>query len=310
MNTTRNYDAKDDEIDLLDLFKIVFDGKWVIVCFTSFFLIASAIYSLSLPNIYKSVALLAPVEVNDFQISNEVSGLASIAGIKSPFNSTESNLLKAIEKLSSLSFFEYNLMPNIFLPNLMAVRSWDSKKQKIIYDDSLYDESLGSWIRDFSYPQKQIPSAQESFEQFKKKHLTISQDKKTGFVTLTISHQSPVIAAEWAELVINEINLLFREKDKMKSEKASIFLNKQMLNTSVAQVKQAIAQLLQKETQKLTLIEANDFYVFEFIDPPSIREKKAEPNRLFICLIGAVLGLILGVASVLIKHFRSDRKLN
>ena len=46
------------------------------------------------------------------------------------------------------------------------------------------------------------------------------------------------------------------------------------------------AEELQEQIQKLTLIEANEFYVFEYIDPPAVMEKKSDPNRKLICIIG------------------------
>ena len=56
-------------------------------------------------------------------------------------------------------------------------------------------------------------------------------------------------------------------KDKSESEKAIIFLNKQIAMTGLSEIKQVIAELLQEETQKLTLIEASQSYVFDYIDP-------------------------------------------
>ena len=43
--------------------------------------------------------------------------------------------------------------------------------------------------------------------------------------------------------------------------------------TTLAEIKQVLAQLLQEETKKLTLIEANESYVFEYIDPPAVMNK-------------------------------------
>ena len=64
------------------------------------------IYSLSLPNIYQSRALLSPAE-NDDGISSSlggVSSLASLAGVDIASQSGQSNYVKAIEKLNTLSF--------------------------------------------------------------------------------------------------------------------------------------------------------------------------------------------------------------
>ena len=54
------------------------------------------------------------------------------------------------------------------------------------------------------------------------------------------------------------------------------FLNFQMTQTSYTEIKQVIAQLLQNKMQQLTLIEASEFYVFSYLDPPKVMEKKVD----------------------------------
>jgi len=295
----------DDEIDLRELFYVLLEGKWIIVSLTAFVSIIGVIYSLLLPNIYESKAMLVPVNSSS-GISGALgsySGLAGLAGISLPSGGDEGNSAKAIQKISSLSFFENNILPNIHLPDLMAVKSWNSKTNTLTFDDSIYDTNSNTWIRDYSYPQQQIPSAQESFEVFKTAHLSLSEDKKSGFITVSIKHQSPFVAKQWAELVINEINAFYRQKDKLDSEKAVNYLNQQILMTGLSEIKQVIAQLLQEETKKLTLVEANQYYVFDFIDPPAVMEKKSEPKRALICILSALLGGMLSIVLVLIKHY-------
>ena len=122
-------------------------------------------------------------------------------------------------------------------------------------------------------------------------------------MTISIKHQSPYIAKQWVELVVNEVNSFYRQKDKSQSEKAVSYLNQQISMTSLSEIKQVLAQLLQEETKKLTLIEANQFYVFDYIDPPAVMEVKIEPKRALICIISAILGGMLSIVLVLIKHF-------
>jgi len=300
----------DDEIDLRELFYVLLEGKWIIVSLTAFVSIIGVIYSLLLPNIYESKAMLVPVNSSS-GISGALgsySGLAGLAGISLPSGGDEGNSAKAIQKISSLSFFENNILPNIHLPDLMAVKSWNSKTNTLTFDDSIYDTNSNTWIRDFSYPQQQIPSAQESFEVFKTAHLSLSEDKKSGFITLAIKHQSPFIAKQWVELVINQVNAFYRQKDKSESEKAVSYLNQQISITGLSEIKQVIAQLLQEETKKLTLIEANQYYVFDYIDPPAVMEKKSEPKRALICILSALLGGMLSILLVLIRHYAFNKK--
>ncbi|MDA9842423.1 Wzz/FepE/Etk N-terminal domain-containing protein [Gammaproteobacteria bacterium] len=293
------------EIDLWELFRVLFQGKWIIVSFTTFASIFGIIYSLQLPNIYQSKALLVPVD-SSTAISGALGnygGLAGLAGINIPSGSGDTNDKKAIKKLSSLSFFENNILPNIFLPDLMAIKSWNPVTNTIEYDDAIYDSTNDKWTRDYSYPKKQIPSAQESFGVFVNNHLTIDKSNADDFITLSIRHQSPFIAKKWAELIVYEVNSFYRQKDKTESEKAVRYLKQQISMTTLSEIKQVIAELLQEETQKLSLIEANEYYVLDFIDPPAVMEQKSEPKRSIICLLSAFFGGLLGIVIILLRHY-------
>tara|TARA_Y100000389_G_C17395082_1_gene482066 strand:+ start:192 stop:1136 length:945 start_codon:yes stop_codon:yes gene_type:complete len=304
-NSNKHFMESDNSIDLQELFNVILNGKWIIASVTALFSIIGVIFSLYLPNIYQSKALLAPVQASS-GISGALqnySGIAGLAGISLPKESDEGNSAKAIHKISSLSFFENNILPNIFLPNLMAFKSWDSKKNILNYNTTIYDIKSNTWIRDYSYPQKQTPSSQESFDKFITEHLSVIENKKSGFVTLSIKHQSPLIAKKWAELVVDKVNSFYRQKDKAASERSVSYLDKQISISNLSEINRVLAELLQDETKKLALIEANQDYVFEYIDPPALMEKKSEPRRAFICILSFILGGMLSILSVLIKHY-------
>ena len=295
----------ENEIDFRELFNVLLDGKWIIVSVTTFISTLAVIFSLLLPNIYESKALLVPVGSSN-SMSGALGGyssLAGLAGISLPSDGDTGNSEKAIQKINSLSFFENNILANIYLPDLMAVKSWNYKTNTLVFDDKIYDAKKNTWTREYTYPQQQIPSSQESFEVFNRDHLYLNEDKKTGFVTLSIKHQSPYVAKQWTELIVNEINKFYRQKDKLESEKAARYLNQQISITGFSEIKEVLAQLLQKETEKLTLIEANQYYVYEYIDPPAVMEKKSEPNRALICIMGALLGGMLSIFLVFLRRY-------
>ena len=76
-----------------------------------------------------------------------------------------------------------------------------------------------------------------------------------------------------------------------------------MLKTSLREIKEVIAELLQGEIQKLALIEVNEDYVFEYIYPPAAMEEKSEPSRALIITLFAFLGFVIGVIFILIRHY-------
>ena len=307
-----NPNDSDDEVNLTELFFILLEGKWIIVSLTAIASIIGVTYSLSLPNIYQSKAILVPINSSS-SISGTLggyAGLAGLAGINLPSGGDKSNSEKAIKKINSLSFFENNILPNIHLPDLMAFESWNSQTNINSFDESIYDTRSNTWVRDFSYPKQQIPSAQESFKAFTSQHLSLIEDKKSGFITLSIKHESPFIAKEWVELIVNEINTFYRQKDKLNSEKSVNYLNQQISITGLSEIKQVLAQLLQEETKKLSLIEADQSYVFDYIDPPAVMEQKSEPKRSIICILSALFGGMLSILIVLIRHYAFKEKIS
>jgi LPS O-antigen subunit length determinant protein (WzzB/FepE family) len=105
-----------------------------------------------------------------------------------------------------------------------------------------------------------------------------------------------------------KLMFFYRQKDKSESEKAVSYLNQQISMTGLSEIKQVLAQLLQEETKKLSLIEANQHYVFDYIDPPAVMEIKSEPKRVLICILGALLGGMLSIVLVLIRHYAFSKK--
>ena len=288
-----------DEINLKKLFEALWQGKWLIIAITSFFAISGVLYSLNLPDIYKSESLLSPVGSDGrSSSSSNITGLASLAGINLSTNSS-GNAAKASQKVHTLSFFKDNILPNIYLPNLMAIQSWNSDTNTIVYKSN-YNQETKTW--------EKIASAQESYDEFKDL-MKFSQDYDTGFVTISIKHKSPHVAKEWVELIVSQLNYFFRTNDKQEAKLSMDFLNAQIAQTSFTEIKQVIAQLLQNKMQQLTLIEANEFYVFSYLDPPEVMEKRDEPNRASISILGFIFGGMLGILVVIIREFFSIKNL-
>ena len=97
----------DKELRLIDLIPIFFQNKLLIISITFFISLATVLYVLSLPNIYKSQAVLAPVDSSlDQGFSSAMqnySGLASLAGVDIPDQNSESTTEKALLKLKNKS---------------------------------------------------------------------------------------------------------------------------------------------------------------------------------------------------------------
>ena len=289
-----------DSIDLTDLFRILWSERLIIILSTLSVSIIGVIYALSLPNIYTSKALLAPTQ-QEGGVNNALrsyGGLATLAGINLP-SSSSGNVTEAIETLSSFKFFKDSFLPNIFLPDLIAVDSWNSDTNNVNYDNSLYNIDKNEWTS-----KDAIPSTQKAFKIFLGQ-ISVSKDDSTGFITISANHQSPYKAQSWLETIIFSINQTLREDQKKRASLSIDYLYKQIAQTSYAEIKQQLSSLIQQETEKLMLIEANEDYIFKVIDPPIAPEEKSGPFRSIICIMAAFLGGMLGILIAVTRYFVS-----
>ena len=261
------------------------------------------IYSLSLSNIYTSTTLLAPTNKDDSLQSKlgQFSSLASFSGINIPKDSA-SKSDEAVVRIKSFEFFSKHFLPNVKLENIMAVSKWDANNNKIIYKSKIFDQTNLEWVREASYPKKIIPSEQEAFKSFNQS-LYISIDKKSSFVTVSIQHQSPYIAKKWLDIIIYNINQSMRLEDITLSENYINFLNESQQSTNFKSLREVALTLLESQMQTLMLASANQAYVYKTIDPPIVAEYKTSPSRSLICILGAIIGGMLSVLIVLIRHY-------
>ena len=125
-------ETMEDEINFLDMYRIIWKGKWVVFSSTILITLLAILYSLSLPNIYQSSAIIILLMKRQTSMSaalENYSGLASLAGVNIPTQANVDNASNAIVKMVTFSFFEDNLLPNIYLPNLLSVKSWNHQKK-------------------------------------------------------------------------------------------------------------------------------------------------------------------------------------
>ena len=188
------------------------------------------------------------------------------------------------------------------LPELMAVDYWYSGSGEIIFDADIYDPESDSWVREVKPPRSSAPSLQEAHKEF----LTIfrvSQDKLTSYVSVSIEHQSPILAAKWVNLIVEDVNSAVKKQDVAEAERSIAYLKQQIAKTSLADLQAMFFELIQSQTETVMLAEVRPEYVFKTIDPAVIPEMKSKPSRALICILGTVLGGILSIIIVLIRHF-------
>jgi len=294
----------DDEIDLRELFNVLWVNKLFLAAWTGLFLLISIIYSLTLTNIYTAQTLLAPSSSGDMSSNlSQYAGLASMAGISLPGSSSGmSDKDLALSLLKSKGLLQRLIDKHDILPNLIAAYDWDLTSNSVSYDSDLYDGIKNVWVRDVKPPYKLIPSTQEAYEFFDKA-IAISEDKNTGIISLEVGHLSPEIAYQWSLLLIQEVNEYVADMRIKEAQLSIDYLNDQIKITPYPELRALFYELIQQHTQSMMLAKVRPEYALTTLDKPLIPEEKSAPNRLLIVILSTLLGGTLGTLIILIRFY-------
>ncbi|QYJ85018.1 LPS O-antigen length regulator [Shewanella mesophila] len=291
------------EIDIKDLLTSLWRQKFLIIIITTIFAVTSVLFALSLPNLYKAEVLLAPA-LEDSQMSgalNQLGGIAAMAGINVGGKLGASRVDLALETLKSRKFTQHFIdKRNILIP-LMAMERWDALSGEVVIKSDLYDESSHKWIRPVAEGKSVIPTAWEAYKEFE---LIVDYErlKMGGFIKLSVESQSPYLAQQWADWLVDDLNQWIKKGDIKEFTANITYINEKINSTQVAEMQKVFYQLVEEQTKRLMLAEVQEEYVFKVIDPAVVPEEKDSPRRAIICILGTFIGGFLALLIALIRH--------
>jgi uncharacterized protein involved in exopolysaccharide biosynthesis len=282
---------EEDELSLIDLWDIVWKRKLLWLTLGPLAGIIGIIVALSSTEIYRSQVLLAPAGENESggglaALAGQFGGLASMAGVNIGGGSDTAT---AIATLKSRKFL---------LPYLA-----DKELIKALFRDE-WDAESKTWIGTSERRGLEgKPTEVELYERFSENILKISEDKKTGMVTLGIEWEEPELTTQWANELSERINTHLREKAKAETEKNLTYLKKQLTETQVIEIRDSLYTLIESQTQNAMLANAKEEYAFRIIDPAFVPEERIRPKRSLIVLACGMLGGFLGIFLCFAFHF-------
>ncbi len=303
-NKVQNDTQYDDEIDLRELIGILWADKIKIIAITAIFAVVSVIYSMSIPNQYKATVLLAPAQADDGGLSGtlgQLGGLASLAGVNiSGGEISESQIAQEI--LRSWSFVEDFIADNDLAVEVYAAEGWSRESNELKINQDAYDSESKEWLIEDGFGVVGPPSSWELFELFSER-VTVSEDTKTGLVSVSIEFYSPQIAKQWLDLYISAINKHMQVRQVEKVSNNISYLETQIEKTAIAEMQDVFYTLIAEQTKNKMVAEASPDYAFVAVSPSMLPEKKSQPKRALIFILGTLLGGMLSVLLVLVMHY-------
>ena len=281
--------SDDDEIDLLELIRTLLQAWKTIVGITIVCTCLAVAYALHAQEVFKAETLLAPAQEEKSGASSALSqfgGLAAMAGISIP---SDSNVEQVVATLNSRKFLRTYINQNKLIPVLF---------------DEIWDADNQTWMVPSAEDE---PSEQKAIDSFKDS-LSVDEDKKSGLITLSISWKDPLVAAQWANDLVRQLNEQLREQAIADSKKRVGYLEQELVKTTLQDMRAVLYNLLESEKQKAMLANVNEDFALEVIDPAFAPETREKPKRKLIVALGGVCGGVLGVFAVFFIQFLQKLK--
>ena len=294
----QKYQSSDDEIRLLDIFNILWKEKVLILLVSSVFAFGSVLYALSLPNIYTSDVVLKVAGSNGAAMSSnsQFGNIAALAGVNlSSGGGMDEKADLAKQVIRSRDFVQHLSKFDEVLPSLMALKEYDSSSNSIIFDQEIYDSSNQKWVT-------ALPSEYAVYKKFLS-IVDVFIDIDTGFLAISVSHQSPYFAKYFLELIINELNNIERYRDISEAQRSKAYLSEQLGIYKVADIRNSINALIQSQLETEMLANVRVDYLLRPLDSAYVPEKKSAPVRSMICISITFIGFLLSVLVVLMRYY-------
>ncbi|WP_457574899.1 Wzz/FepE/Etk N-terminal domain-containing protein [Desulfolithobacter sp.] len=296
--------GQEDEINLLELWRILWAGKWFVVFFTLCCTLAAVFVSLRIPPEYKSYATLVPNQQNKSAASS-LSGL--IGNLPLPI------ALPGQGPSNIMSFLQSRTLKE------RLIKKYDLLQ--VLYKD-IWDPQTRSWLVE---DPKNKPTVIKALQGKVLDNLfTVNQDKKTELINIAWVGEDPAFCARMLERVIGELNFFLDNEYVSNARREREFVEQQLAEatreleywerqvpseqltlskiTRERLASQAVYTELRKQLELAKITEAKQLETFKVLDAPFVPERPFKPNKRMIVLLAFVAS---GFFAVFLVFFRN-----
>lgn len=296
-NGIKNYEPNEDEIDLHEVVKTIWNQKVFIVLFSFTITFMTIIYLLSIPNIYDSKALLVPQNEKGGGLGG-LSAMASFAGV----NVGEAQMTPDQAYQSLLK--DYSFMRSFVLNNNLTdiYFSEDLSKNYVfaLGMKGLYD------LTHFAPESHEEDPERDIYEIVKKlqRNMSISSDKKSGLITISYQDPDRLITQKLLHLFLEQSSHYLIENKLETINRKLNYYQDELATTEEFELRKNISALISKLVEEKITIKSSRYFQTELLTKPEVAymKNKVGPKRVLI-LIGIVIAsLFIAIFIVLIRE--------
>jgi uncharacterized protein involved in exopolysaccharide biosynthesis len=140
--------------------------------------------------------------------------------------------------------------------------------------------------------------------EFDRETRRVTQDLKTGIVTVAVTMQDRQMAARLANAIAVTVNAELRDRANTEARLSREYLEQQLSATEDVELRKAIYRLLELQIRRQVVANARPEFGFTVIDPATVPDddKFERPRRALTIILGAVLGMITAILVVTISQ--------
>jgi uncharacterized protein involved in exopolysaccharide biosynthesis len=286
---TSSVDVVGDSKQLVTLHVLL--SQWLLVgTIVLVFAAASAAAAYLTTPVYRATVVVLPAESKSSMTNLEAAiggmgGLGSLIGIGA---GETKDTVEAVALLQSRDFAEAFIRDHGLVQRLFADR-WDAKR-------STWRASI--WSRS-------EPTLYDAYRIFDRRIRHVSEDKKTGLITLQVDWTNPDEGAHWANEMIHRINEVMRQRVLSEADASIDLLTEDLKVAPTIELKDSIARTIETYVKSRALAKVRLDYAFRVIDSgkPAGPRDFIRPQRALYLSSGVVIGLVFAYFAVLARQF-------
>jgi len=268
-----------DDFNLRELFNEIWRGRVFVALITLLVTATGTIYALLAAEWYRAEVLLMPAVANSMQgMPTQFGSLASLAGLKIGGENNAEALATLRSNGFSRDFLrDANLTETILIAKRNPIKGLNR--------DAGVD-----------------PDIREATEYFGSRILSVSEDRKTGIVTLAVQWRDPKVAAAWANKLVERLNDQMRSRALKEASVNISYLRSTLGSTSTVTLQNSIGRLLELELQRAMLAKGNREFSYRVIDKAIAPRERTWPKRALVVALSFAVGIAVSMAILAVRH--------
>lgn len=210
------YPAEEEDISLLDYWRILTKRKWQVIFITLLFVFLGVAASFLLPKKYQAHATLMPLTASGSGglsgIANQLSSIPLVGSQLGGVGGLGGGKSKELVNILKSRTLAKNIVKKFNLMRVYFAKRWDPQTNSY----------RPNWVGD-------VPIEEDAINIFLKRSTDIEEDKKTGLIKIEVETKSPVLSAQIANEMLLELQSFLERNSFTISKRNRLFIEEQLV---------------------------------------------------------------------------------